>query len=149
MRLRIASPMLMCSTLILGQFGGGESDTLEGFKKKCREAVEEAQDGDTKDKIYSMWEPEKYEEIQVLQYEPVSSFAFIVASTEPYNSYEKYNQIETEKFLEKLGFKRGFGATTYNEKNETEINLWFIRVEDFLEAIQEKKEEPVCVASAA
>lgn len=138
MRLRIASPTLMCSTLILGGFGYGEGDTLEGFKKKCREAVEEAQDEDTKDKIYNIWEPEKYEEVQVLQYEPVSNFAFIVASTEPYDSCEcGDDQIETEKFLKKLGFKKGFKGTTYNEKNETEINLWFIRVEDFLEAIKE------------
>lgn len=141
MKLRIANGSLMCSTLTLGHFPMDwtlEQGDIEEFKDACRMAVEEAEHPTTTEKHYNMWADGKYEEIQILGGNAVSDFAFIIASTEPIDAFgDGDGQVESEKMMKKLGFKKMFRETTYNEKNETDINLWCIRVSDFLEAIKE------------
>ena len=140
MQLQVASHLLMCSTLILGGLPRdymSDSSNLTSFKEGLRCAVKEAEDPKTVEKIYNIWEPGKYEERQVLLGELVENFAFIIASTEPTDFDLGSGQRRSEGLLQKIGFKKGFPATTYNEKNETDVNLWFIRVSDFLEAIKE------------
>jgi hypothetical protein len=58
-----------------------------------------------------------------------SSFAFIVASTNEWNQH-------VPDSLRKLGFTET--VSQWNSKNDTTVQLWWITVPNFLEAIKEK-----------
>lgn len=137
-KIRIASRSLMCSSLIIGGFGYGNHPTLRTFKLRLRQAVQAAEDEDNNDKIYSPYDDQGYELIHVLAGCRVEDFAFIMATTDlTGNEGDDEIQPGIEKRLKEVGFKKIFDKTTHNEKNETDINIWVMRVVDFLEAIKE------------
>ena len=128
----------MCSTITLSSLYG--FDTVEGFCKHLRQAIDEEYNGKAQKEIfYDSWSTNKNREESRLRGLPVEDHAIVIATVV---SEEEFGDEEEEviEAMQKFGFivsKKQY----WNDKNDTYIKLLYMGATEMMKTLEKFEEQ--------